>query len=313
LPAEKALNEILDFPQPDALVHSFPQEDFYFLIHDIGVEDSVELLSLASNRQWEYILDVEVWERDRITLPAVTNWLYLLLKADPNRLIRWFLNEKTEFVEFYLSKNIEVLVREHDQDPSDFGNNFFTFDDIFYVRFTDIPYDHKLLHREQRDKFLAEFLNRLAVYDHITYQQVLFEFATVVPVESEEEAYRLRNMRLAEKGFMPFDEAVGVYQPLKPESLETQVKSLFTKNGDRNPLPPVPFHPVEMLKEDNLFTRSLQVIEIDEVMRQLQTEFAGLCNQVIAADQRSIREREELKNIVKKGLRIYQHRSRVPD
>lgn len=298
LPPEKALDEILDFPQADALVHSFPQEDFYFLIHDIGVEDSVELLSLASNRQWEYILDVEVWKRDRITLPAVTNWLYMLLKADPKRLIRWSLTENTEFIEFYLSENIEVLVREHDQDPSDFGEDFFTFDDMFYVKFTDIPYDHKLLHREKRDEFLSEFLNRLAVYDHITYQQVLLEFATVIPAESEEDAYRLRNMRLAERGFMPFDEAVGVYQPLKPESLKTQVKHLIKRDGSR--LSSVPLYPLEMLKEDNLFTRSLQVIDIHDILQQLQTEFAGLCNQVIAADQKLIREREELKHIVKK-------------
>ena len=37
-------------------------EDFYFLIHEIGIEDSLPLLSLASNRQMEYLLDLEVWE-----------------------------------------------------------------------------------------------------------------------------------------------------------------------------------------------------------------------------------------------------------
>ena len=68
LSSEEILNSILDSPQPTALVHSFSEEDFYFLIHDIGIEDSHPLLYLASNRQWEYIVDLEVWEKDRIEL-----------------------------------------------------------------------------------------------------------------------------------------------------------------------------------------------------------------------------------------------------
>ena len=100
LPSKKALDAILDAPQPVALVHSFPEEDFYFLINDIGLEDSLELMRLASNRQWEYILDIEVWEKDRIEIHAVTRWLDLLLKVDPQRFIKWFLDEKIEFVEY---------------------------------------------------------------------------------------------------------------------------------------------------------------------------------------------------------------------
>ena len=60
LPPETALNAILDSPQPTALVHSFAEEDFYFLIHDIGLGDSHLLLSLASDKQWEYLVDLEV-------------------------------------------------------------------------------------------------------------------------------------------------------------------------------------------------------------------------------------------------------------
>ena len=298
LSAEKALDAILDHPQPHALIHSFPEQDFYFLIHDIGIEDSLELLSLASNRQWEYILDVEIWQRDTMIIPLVTKWLHILLKADPERLINWFLDEKTEFIEFYLLKNMEVGIREHDQDPSDFGDGFFTFDDMFYIKFFDDPFDSEFKIGEQRDAFLSEFLNRLAAYDFMTYQKVMFEFQVVIPAETEEEAYRLRNVRLAEKGFMPFDEAIGIYQPLKPSHLKRQTKKLMTRDDDRNF--PAPLYPAEMLKQDNLFTRSLQTIETGGIFEQLQAEFAGLCNQVISADQKTIREKDELRHIVKK-------------
>jgi len=217
LPPEKALDAILDSPQPAALVHSCSEEDLYFLIHDIGPEDSLQLLSLASNRQWEYILDMETWERDRLEISSVTRWLYLLLKTDPNRLVQWTINEKSDLIEHYLFKTIEVRIRNHDQDPSDFGEDFFTYDDTFYVRFIKdplVPEPDNSIHKTHQEEFLSQFLERLAGFDHSIYQNVLLESSGIIPAELEEEAYRLRNVRLGEKGFLPFDEAISIYQPL---------------------------------------------------------------------------------------------------
>ena len=128
LPPLKALDHILDDPQPAALVHSFPEQDFYLLVNEIGAEDSLPLLSLATNKQWEHIVDLETWQKDRLDPKAVTRWLSLLLEADAKRFFRWFLEEKLEFIELYLFRNIEVRIREHDQDPSDFDDDYFSRD-----------------------------------------------------------------------------------------------------------------------------------------------------------------------------------------
>jgi hypothetical protein len=56
-----------------------------------------------------------------------------------------------------------------------------------------------------------------------------------------------------------------------------------------------------MLEQDNLFARALNQIGIDEDIERLQIEFAGLCNQIIAADQRPIPDRNALKEVVKKA------------
>ena len=302
LPAEKALDRILDSPQPAAIVHSFPEEDFYFLINDIGLEDSLQLLSLASDKQWEYILDIEVWEKDRISINNVTKWLDLFLKADSQRFVRWFLNKKTDFIEFYLFKNIEVKIREHDQDPSIFGDDFFTLDDVFYIRFVDLPSgaesDSNFI--KTRNEVLSKFIDRLAGYDHNIYQNVLIEAFSIIPSEYEEEAFRLRNVRLAEKGFLPFDEAIGIYQPLKPEVLSGQSAKFIAESSEGRLYIPVPHYSTGILKEDNLFTDSLKKIEKDDVLQQIQIELAGLANQIIVADQRVIKNKEDLDYIVKK-------------
>jgi hypothetical protein len=63
---------------------------------------------------------------------------------------------------------------------------------------------------------------------------------------------------------------------------------------------PVPFYHIRLLKEDNHFTRALAAVETENTLHHIQAEFATLCNQIIVADQKTIRERQELEDIVKK-------------
>ena len=320
LPPDAALNAILDTEHPAAVIHSFSDDDFYFLIKDIGKEDSVLLLSLASNRQWESLLDIEVWNRDRLDITSVAIWMDLFLAADANRCIKLFVKEKTEFFELFLYRNIEVKIREHDEDPSDFDSDFFTIDDIFYVRIieniddfntrfepVDLNQEYKAEEKtgasfkEVRSDFLHKLLKQLAFYDHVTYQNILLESASFIPSEVEEETYRLRNIRMAERGFIPFEEAAGIYKPLNIKNFNKNLKKCES-NGHYNFFNlPLSIYPVKFLDEDNLFTSSLRIIKEEAVFNQISSEFAGIANQIISADQILIESREALRNIVKKG------------
>lgn len=302
LPPEQAMERIFSEPHPAALVHSFSEEDFYFFLHEIGVEDAGELLSLASLRQWEFILDAEIWDRDRIDLPALTRWLQRLLTADPDRLVRWAADENSALFEYYLFKNVDLAIREHDQDPSELGEGFFTEDDVFYLRLSDRPFlsVSETGRKEDRDEFLGTFLKRLSAYDHIRFQDMLLEMREIIPAEVEEELLRLRNVRRAEKGFLPFEEAIGIYQPLNPSALEHPFGKRPLDRGESTIGFPVSLYAAEMVDPDTLFSRALESLNQAGDLEGLQSEFAGLCNQVIAADQRRIREREALREIVVK-------------
>ena len=186
-PPEKALDQILNASQPAALVHSFPEEDFYYLIQDIGPEDSLPILSLASDRQWEHILDREIWNRDRIDRSSLTRWFDLMLSADSVRFIKWLIEQKAECIEYYLSKNIEVVIRETDQDPSELGKDFFTYDDAVYIRLLNAaPADSHPNEPDESDntnkmeemidsrrkETVKRLLDHLAVFDYKTYQSL---------------------------------------------------------------------------------------------------------------------------------------------
>lgn len=302
LPPETAMERILEHPQPAALVHSFPEQDFYFLINDIGPEDSLPLLALASDRQWEHIVDLDAWQRDRIELTSVTRWMNLLMEADSKRFIRWFLDKKLDFIEFYLFKNIEVRVREHDQDPTEFGEGFFSLDGTYYFRIIEFPPENESdkMADERRKRLINRLVEQIAAFDHSTLQHVLLEATHVLPAETEEECFRWRNVRLAEKGFLPFDEAVGIYQSIKPEELKKESTKVLPSPADEPAMAPVPLYHWRMLKEENYFTRALTKIESQNVLQQIEVEFANLCNQIIVADNKSVRAREDLADIVKK-------------
>ena len=223
----QALDAILDHPQPNALIHSFAEEDLHFLIHHIGPEDALDIIAMASDRQWEFILDIETWKKDRINLNAVTEWLGLMLKAAPERFIHWLATEQTSLLEYLLFHSIEVIVREHDEDPSDFEDGFITYDDVFYFRIPETKYaeDADIDFKEQHQELLNRIIDHLAKIDHVFYQQTLLRAANVISAESEEEAFRLKNFRLAEKGFVPFHEAVGVFQPISVDHLKKRKKN----------------------------------------------------------------------------------------
>lgn len=311
LPANQVVEKILEAEKPVELVHSFPEEDLYLLVNEIGPEDALPIISLASAKQWEYIMDMDLWDGDTVDPLAATKWFSLLMAADPDRFSRWCVADKQAFTELFLYRNIDIGIREDDQDTTDFGPEFSTIDDTFYFRVKELTMEtdpengpaagEAIEHfKQQRQKLLPALLNKISTNDYQLYRDLLLETATIIPAEIEEELYRLRNVRLAEKGFLPREEAVGVYQPLDPQDLpQRQSKHLDTPTFDA-PLPPVPMAPDNLLEADTLFGKSLAAIDQVELKMQLQAEFAGLCNSLIVADRKTISNRQGLEEIVRK-------------
>lgn len=300
LAPEQALSAILDAAQPAALVNSYPEQDLHLLVREIGPEESLPLLGLASNRQWEYILDVEIWEKDRLDIPRMTRWLERLLRADASACrLSWLMKEKIDLVISYLFRTVEIVARNPDEEPSDFGEDFSTLDGVFYFRerrrdrwaSAETPDD------EEKEPFPLELLRRIAGYDHETYQRTLLETPGVIASELEEDAYRWRNVRLAEKAIPPFEEAVGVYRPVSPEAIARFSRP--SPPGGRFPM--VPGKAAGYMPGTGLFESALTRIDHRIEGERIQFEFAALANRIIVADRQRVREPEDLKAAVRKA------------
>jgi len=305
IPGDEALERILNARHPAALVHSLSVEDFYFLMNDIGVHDALPLLALASFQQWEYILDIEIWENERLSSHAGLFWIDTLLKANPQRYLKWTIEKHIPLFELLLFRNIEVYLREPGFDPNELYDDLFTVDDVFYVRFKPPSFinrsdDEDAGNVETPEQILQNLMGQLAAYDYDAFQKILLESASVIPAEVEEEAYRLRNVRLAEKGFLPYSEAIGVYQPIQPKEIKASPKKYFGPQQPSAFRMPVPLYPAEQTDASNQFLKVLLTIDADHILHQLQSELAGLCNRVAVADQKTIKNRTQLQEIISK-------------
>jgi hypothetical protein len=307
-PPEKALEMILSSELPAALVQSFSEQDLYFLTHDIGISDALPVLALATSDQWGYMLDVETWERDQMDLDSVTRWFRALLLADGRRLVNWLLVERLEFLELYLFKNIQVIVRDEMQDPSEIPDDYFTVDDYFYVKIKEKPEtlpvrdDDEMVDQEDLDLVVREILEKMLAVDHGLYVNVMLESMGVIGAEAEEENLRLRNVRLAEKGFLPFDEALEVFSPIHAGQMEDMVVRREKKKFEDEEKETFPLAHLSEVRGTNLFTRALAEISGMADLGEFEMEFAALCNQIISAEQIVIRDKGALSKIVKKAV-----------
>ncbi|MBU1345075.1 MAG: hypothetical protein KKE44_22620 [Proteobacteria bacterium] len=317
--SETALDMILDAPAPAALIQSFPDQDLYYLMHKIGPYDFIPVLSMATSDQWEYILDVEVWDNDRLDLAYMTKIFDLLFQADPNRLLRWAIKEKPDFFEFYLFKNMQIFVREHDEVPPEDFDDYITIDDKFYFRFPDKPKitddnDQPEPGNDNDDEFrqdsgpaeeawelIEKMLKAVAQLDLSVFHGLLLETAALLTAETEEDQFRLKNLRLAEKGFLPTHEAIGIYQPTKLSSVRKRPDSSLFKQETFDPdipLPPQFFS--QFIEGDDLFVTALKLFD-PEFIFHLESELAALINKIISADKIKLRGKEDIEKAVSKA------------
>jgi len=308
--SETALDMILEAPAPATLIQSFPDQDLYYLMHKIGPYDFIPVLAMAKSEQWEYILDVETWDNDRLDLDYMTKTFDLLFQADPQRLLRWIIKEKPDYFEFFLFKNMEIFVREHDEVPPEDFDDYITIDDKFYFRFPekpgdvdedmdeDLPEPGKL---QDASELIEKMVKALAQMDLSVYHGLLLETASILTAETEEEQFRLKNLRLAEKGFLPAHEALGIYQPTKLSSLR--------KRPEKNRFNPAPFDPdiplppqffSQFIEGDDLFVKSLKLLD-PEFILHLESELAALINKIISADKIKLRSKESLEKAIIKA------------
>jgi len=286
-----ALNRILSLENPEAFVRNMTHVDLYWVVKKIGEEEALPILQMASSEQWEFLLDLELWKKDRLDLRQANAWIGRLLQADPDRLVRWLLGEGEYFTYLYLSRNLQVEFRSKDE-MQDVEEGFITLDGIHYMRILD----------PEHEEVLRNLLRHLASKDYTRYQAILMGLSAVAPAEVEEEMYRRRNVRLSEDGFLPYEEAVSVYTVLKKDFLKEKPSApVVPSRSSEEDRAEAPLMPILHVSEDHLMVEAMRRSGDSLLLNRIALEFAGLCSQVFSAEGLSENTPEALVQTVRKA------------
>ena len=87
LSGKETLSLIVEHDSPKKLIQGLPCEDIYWLIKKIGEDDCLPVLELASEEQWQYILDLEIWRKERLSIDSVFEWLDRFFQANSVQII----------------------------------------------------------------------------------------------------------------------------------------------------------------------------------------------------------------------------------
>ena len=204
------LELLLGGPDPRGLVQSVPPQELYLAVLDIGLDDSAEVIALASPQQFVHFLDAGCWpKRDAPPDPRkLLRWMTLArFGADRTDLSLRRYHSKLQVVDaelFSLLLRFELIVHEVEENeplpdvPS--GNAWITPDRRYVVEIKEDGSGYEVL---------KQLLDDLAAQDPFMVSRTLEAIRWDVPTELEETARRWREGRLRDLGVPGIEEALG--------------------------------------------------------------------------------------------------------
>jgi len=288
LPDNKIIDKLLEHENPQRIIQELPVQDFFWLVKKVGDDDCLPLLEMATEEQWQYLLDLEIWKKDRVDEAQTAAWIKRLQLADCKRLASWLCSEGRDLASLHFSKQMEVVTCSSKEEAYDLPEGFVTVDGFRHFR---------VVGSEEKET-LEEILREMANQDFMKFDSFLGSLTQVIPAETEEEMYRLRTSRIAEHGFLPFEEAVSVYAPLNAASLDRGGTSRFQDTLlDHEIHAIVPASPLHHAETRNILMECASTITDPLLIDRIRLEFAGLCNQILSAEGMPVHEIESLREV----------------
>ncbi|HEX4823695.1 MAG TPA: DUF6178 family protein [Candidatus Polarisedimenticolaceae bacterium] len=271
---EERLKLLLDAPKPMALVRTLPDADFHLTVREIGPQDALPLLALASSPQIAHLLDLEGWRGDRIDPTRFGAWVALLAESGEATLRRFArsADDETLILLFHGWLHVRPLEIDHEEPTRGHGVTEAGDERGFVAPDGSHLFAPEHTEHAPAGRRLAEilFLDDQARYLGIV-RSALFE----LPSEVEEEALRWRNSRLEEHGYPPFEEALSVYAaPVARTTAEAA-------SGEREAA--APRAALRSLRRDNAVVAAIDLLTPGERERVLEG-LTNVAHRVLVAD-----------------------------
>ncbi len=291
----QAKEELLEcIARPQSLTRRLSDEEAFFTIKELGEENAPALVASTSGRQLQYILDIDMWNKDQFDVGSAARWLNTLARLGDEKLIQFAQAVDPELLVTALSRIVRVVIRNPDYDFMEQQDSLppYTLDDTFYVDFR-IP---------EMDETIKRLLESLFHWKTEYYFAIMEELARGLHVEIEETALKWRRARLADHGFPEFDEALDIYKYLARREVTTEPGGDILRSEEDGRMwdDRILDYPLAVLNEETLLKRLIREIDEPREKDRLCTELAHVANKVMVADGRDPGSPNELYGSLRK-------------
>ncbi|MCS6913976.1 MAG: DUF6178 family protein [Myxococcales bacterium] len=267
------LDDLLSRPDARAVVQAMPEQEFYLAIRELGLADALDLLRLGTPEQIQTCLDIEGWNKDRVSPQRLMPWFEALLELGPERLGRIVEALDHELVVSFLHPQVRVYDLSCDQVPEEPEGHLYQTPDRFYVIET----------LGENGQTVERLIDALYTADLDLGRRVVMGLRWDAGAETEEQAYRFRSARMADLGYLDYYDALRIYTYLDPHSVSPTEQTATPVSPAPSRVGLIPTEISESLA-DSLLSRALRLLD-DPERDQLMHGLLFVLNQALSADR----------------------------
>lgn len=269
------IDQLLAEPDPAAAVAALAPGEIHALVHEVGFDEAGELLAHVTAPQLQGCLDLDGWDRDRSTLTTWQPWIAALIATGYEHLGEVFAGLDPEARALLLQHHtiIHDLTLGEEPDDSDDRALYLTVDRFFAVRLTG---------DDDTSRLVVQLIDDLYRADADLARHTLQAARAELGAELEETAYRWRSGRLADLGYVAFDDALAIFAPLEASAVPEPEPPVEPSDDDERGAPELPLELAgEVLRRPRLVA-ALEHVEGGHAAA-IASALAVLVNKVLAA------------------------------
>ena len=260
-------NLILNSSKPEIVVPRLHPQELYLTVNELGAQDSLELISLATPAQITLILDLDCWDLDTLNPESALNWLEFLANCDEEKIRQLAREMEPEILALMLGKHLTIIrgLEAYDDDDAENAKRMEAIYDIEYKS-------------DDAAKILGSLFNIWQEREQNHYLQIMEIIRSEIMLTLEEEVYQRRSARLLDLGIVPTMDARVIYTRINPQTFAVGDKLDFRLEADSLP------NPLALLRTATPHHFLAAVLE-EGIPHELACEMLHLVNRKFSADQ----------------------------
>lgn len=261
----------------------------YFGLKELGEHQIQALLPHITEAQWQGVLDLDLWNRDRANAGKFLFWAAQIIQAENPVAAKIVRGTDRQLLELWFKRRIRIEeIVEDDPGPAPKGDFMETPDRSYLIELPGNPEESRLA------RALLLKLYELGPEETRLWIQ---ESRYRTSIELEETAYQNRKRRIEDMGFQDYFEALDVYTYLPlgtplPEKMGDKLRAVGT----------LPATVARMKQGPLLLFQAMAAFARPHELEPLMEELFFVCNKILSADRTPPNRTSRVKRAIRKAL-----------